>query len=86
MSSAPPPGTPPGPPPSPDLPAVRSRGGLGPEVRPLWWDFVRQVVMFGLGLALIIDAAVTPNGRSSLIITGLVLLGLIPLDSWLNRR
>ena len=26
--------------------------------------------MFGLGLALIIDAAVTPNGRSSLIITG----------------
>ena len=41
--------------------------------------------MFGLGLALIIDAAVTPNGRSSLIITGLVLLGLIPLDTWLTR-
>lgn len=67
-------------------PPVRSASGIGPEVRPLWWDFVRQVIMFGLGLALIIDAAVTPNGRSSLIITGLVLLGLIPLDSYLNRR
>ena len=72
--------------PTPVTPPVRSARGIGPEVRPLWWDFVRQVVMFGLGTALIIDAAVTPNGRSSLIITGLVLLGLIPLDSWLSRN
>jgi hypothetical protein len=64
----------------------RSERGIGPLVRPSWWDFLRQVIMFGLGLALIIDAAVTPNGRSSLIITGLVLLGLIPLDTWLTRE
>jgi hypothetical protein len=64
----------------------KSRWGIGPEVKPVWWDFTRQVIMFLLGLALIIDAAVTPNGRSSLIITGLVLLGLIPIDSWLTRR
>ena len=41
--------------------------------------------MFGLGLALIIYAVVTP-GHDLPFIAGLVLFGLIPLDTWLARR
>jgi hypothetical protein len=53
---------------------------IGPEVTPAWWDFVRQAIIFCLGIALIIDVAVNPAGRVVLIITGLILIGLVPLD------
>ena len=55
-------------------------------MRPYWWDFLRQLVMFGLGVALIIYAAVSPGHDVPFIVTGLVLLGLVPLDTWLARR
>ena len=59
--------------------------GIGPKVGPWWWDFIRQVVIFALGVALILDVAINPAGRLSLVVTGLILIGLVPVDSYLSR-
>jgi hypothetical protein len=58
---------------------------IGPEVTPGWWDFVRQLIIFALGVGLIIDVAVNPAGRVVLIITGLILIGLVPIDKMVSK-
>ena len=58
---------------------------IGPKVTPGWWDFARQVIIFTLGIALIIDVAINPAGRVVLIITGLVLIGLVPIDKMVSK-
>lgn len=54
--------------------------------KPAWWNLIRQVVIFALGCALIIDVAVNPAGRVVLIVTGLILIGLVPVDTYLTRN
>jgi len=58
---------------------------IGQKVTPGWWDFIRQVIIFALGIALIIDVAINPAGRVVLIITGLILIGLVPLDKLVSK-
>jgi hypothetical protein len=58
---------------------------IGPKVTPGWWDFIRQVIIFALGVSLIIDVAVNPAGRVVLIITGLILIGLVPIDKMVSK-
>jgi hypothetical protein len=58
---------------------------IGPKVTPGWWDFSRQVIIFALGIALIIDVAINPAGRVVLIITGLILIGLVPIDKMVSK-
>jgi hypothetical protein len=58
---------------------------IGPKVTPGWWDFSRQVIIFALGVALIIDVAINPAGRVVLIITGLILIGLVPIDKMVSK-
>jgi ACR3 family arsenite efflux pump ArsB len=58
---------------------------VGLEVTPGWWDFIRQVIIFALGIALIIDVAINPAGRVVLIITGLILIGLVPIDRMVSK-
>jgi hypothetical protein len=58
---------------------------IGPEVTPGWWDFIRQVIIFALGVSLIIDVAINPAGRVVLIITGLILIGLVPIDRMASK-
>jgi hypothetical protein len=60
-------------------------GQIGPRVTPLVWNYLREVVIFALGVGLIIDCALTPGGRVSLLVTGLILIGLIPVDRLLAR-
>lgn len=59
--------------------------GIGQKVEPGWWNFIRQVVIFLLGIALIIDVAINPAGRVVLIITGLILIGIVPIDRVLSK-
>jgi hypothetical protein len=46
--------------------------------------FIRQWVIFALGVASTIDALVTNNTKTAVV--GLVLLGLVPIDVVLTRR
>jgi hypothetical protein len=50
------------------------------------WTVVREVVTFGLGVAVILDAlALTGGGRSmGELVVGLVMVGLLPLDRLLG--
>lgn len=53
---------------------------------PGWWNFIREFVIFALGVGVIIDSAVTPGGRISLLVTGLILIGLVPVDRFVVSR
>ena len=48
------------------------------------WNRLRQLVLFGLGVAIIIYELVTPDARVALDVTGLVLVGLVPVDMALS--
>ena len=56
-----------------------------PEKFRRWFDVIRVIVLFTLGIALLIYAVVTPGHDVSFIVAGLVLCGLVPLDLWLSR-
>jgi hypothetical protein len=58
---------------------------VGPRVDPPWWDFARQVLIFALGLALIVYAATSPGHDIPFLITGGVLIGIVPVDRTLSR-
>lgn len=53
---------------------------VGPKITPRWFDVLRQIVIFVLGVWLIVYAASTSGHDIPFIVTGLVLLGLIPLE------
>lgn len=46
---------------------------------------IRQVVLFVLGVVVIIDGIVSSNSPVPEIVTGLVLLGLVPIDDLVSR-
>jgi hypothetical protein len=57
---------------------------IGPKVTPGWWDFTRQLAIFCLGVSLIIYAVITPNHGIRILITGLILIGMIPIENFLG--
>lgn len=46
---------------------------------------LRRLVLFGLGVAVIIDAVVETPTHVGELATGLVLVGLVPVDEFLSR-
>jgi hypothetical protein len=65
--------------------APTGNGHVGPRFKPAWFDWSRQVIMFLLGLALILDAVITGHHDAIYIVSGLVLMGIIPLDTALSH-
>lgn len=61
-------------------------GHVGPRVDPRWLDVARQVIMFGLGVWLIVFAALSSGHDIPFLATGLVLFGMIPFERVLLRR
>jgi hypothetical protein len=51
----------------------------------VWFALAREIVLFLLGVGLMIYAAVTPGHDIPFIVTGLVLVGLVPIDEWFSR-
>jgi hypothetical protein len=49
------------------------------------WQTIRSVILFALGAAVVLDAVLTPGTHVSELITGLILLGIIPVDQLLSR-
>lgn len=67
---------------------MRVNATVGPTVDPPWWNFVRQVVMFLMGVGLILWWVIERAADKFAIlqlITGLILLGLVPIDRLLGR-
>lgn len=58
---------------------------VGPKVEPGWWNLLRQVVIFGVGVFLILYVTLTPGTDVALLVTGLVLIGFVPVESFLSR-
>jgi hypothetical protein len=52
---------------------------------PAWFRIVRQVVLFSLGVYVIIYALVTSGHDIPFLVTGLVLVGIIPIEDALIR-
>lgn len=44
---------------------------------------LRRAVLFALGVAVIIDGLVQSGSNTAELVSGLVLLGLVPIDQWL---
>lgn len=53
---------------------------------PAWLDALRQTILFLLGVAVILDAVISPGTNAATLAAGLVLVGLAPLDRYLTRR
>ena len=47
---------------------------------PPWWQFLRRVVIFALGVAIIIDALWDQQYVVPELIVGLIMTGVLPLD------
>lgn len=61
---------------------------LGPaeEQRwPTWVTAVRQVVIFTLGVVIICYAIISKDKNFGYIVTGLILIGMIPIENLINR-
>jgi hypothetical protein len=50
-----------------------------------WSAYVRQVIAFALGLALVIHAVVRTGANTAELITGLLLMGVVPVDAIVGR-
>jgi hypothetical protein len=57
-----------------------NRNHVGIAVTPALWDFVRQLIIFGLGIALIIYAVTTTGHDATFILAGLILIGIVPIE------
>lgn len=53
---------------------------------PRWFDELRQLTLFLLGVAVTVDALTTAGPNVALLAAGLVLLGLAPVDRFLSRK
>ena len=50
------------------------------------WQAARQIITFLLGVAMIIYGAVTQGHDIPFLVTGLILMGIIPVEDWLAAR
>jgi hypothetical protein len=50
-----------------------------------WFNKARVVLMFTLGCALIVYSVVDSQSNIAYIVVGAVLIGLVPVDQWLQR-
>jgi hypothetical protein len=50
-----------------------------------WLIFVRQIILFALGVFVILDSVLTPGTHITELIVGLLLLGIVPLDTLMTR-
>lgn len=53
--------------------------------RPGWFRLVRQIIVFFLGIAILLYAVASQGHDIPFLITGLVLIGVVPMDDALNR-
>jgi hypothetical protein len=49
-----------------------------------WWQVIRRVVIFGLGVAVIVDALWDQKFVVAELIVGLILVGVLPLDDFMR--
>lgn len=61
-------------------------GQIGARVYPHWWNLVRQVIIFILGVFAVVYVIVSPGANLVLLIVGLVLLGIVPVDHIMLSR
>jgi hypothetical protein len=59
--------------------------GRNPEHVAGWLDILRRTILFILGCFVILDSVVTKGTHVSELIVGLLLVGLVPLDSLAGR-
>jgi heme/copper-type cytochrome/quinol oxidase subunit 3 len=52
---------------------------------PFWFTLMRQVVIFSLGVATIVYSIVNTQKNWAYVITGLFLLGLVPIENLMER-
>jgi hypothetical protein len=45
-----------------------------------WWQAIREVVTFALGVAVILDSLISGDHSFGELIAGLVMIGILPLD------
>lgn len=50
-----------------------------------WFNQARVVVMFTLGCGLIVYSVIDSETNLAYIVVGAVLIGLVPVDQWLQR-
>jgi hypothetical protein len=51
-----------------------------------WFEVLRPIVVFVLGVFMIIFAAITKGHDVPFIVAGLILLGIVPVEQWMTRR
>lgn len=61
-------------------------GHVGPRIDPGWFDVVRQIILFLLGVWLIVWAATTEGHDVPFLVTGLILFGMIPFERLLTQK
>jgi hypothetical protein len=49
-----------------------------------WWQAIREVVTFALGVAVIVDSFFTHDRSVGELVVGLVMIGVLPLDRLLG--
>jgi trans-2-enoyl-CoA reductase len=65
-----------------DLSSTPDAAGTGEW--PRWLKILRQVAVFLLGVSVIIYSVIATSKNIAYIITGMVLIGLIPLENFLD--
>lgn len=58
---------------------------VGPKISPNWFDVIRQIIIFLLGVWLIWFAATSSGHDVPFLVTGLVLFGMIPFERLANK-
>lgn len=67
---------------NPSIDQLAERGGEGFY---RWFNQARVVLMFSLGVILIVYSVLATGTNIPYIIVGAVLIGLVPVDQWLQR-
>ena len=83
----------PAPPKKPSLPdrvvkeaVAQEKAAVRQETKwPTWFVLLRQVVIFSLGVATIVYSIVNTQKNWAYVITGLFLLGLVPIENMMER-
>jgi hypothetical protein len=53
--------------------------------KPSWFRLLRQVIIFFMGVGIILYAVVSQGHDVPFLITGLILIGLVPIDEALSH-